>query len=201
MAQNRCRKDIVGKRFLCYSAVSSIHHNGHSSKAAQLRTASSPTPSSDPSRWPWRSGTIRAATHHNTDQHDLQVNLSIPFQFYYYCTTHPALSSRPLPVCKKKNHKSRRVCICIASGICVCLVYSPGHRPRRKSLCISLSPIPFLVNFHEYVTSLPMLEKQHNPVRKFRTGLQMNDLFGFLLFFFSSSMGLDGFQHTSKTME
>ena len=68
MAQNRCRKDIVGKRFLCVPATSaSSNHqqiNGH---------PTSLLPGLEPSRWAWRAGVIRAATHHSLEHPELQV--------------------------------------------------------------------------------------------------------------------------------
>lgn len=74
MAQNRCRKDIVGKRFLCVSS-NSINGGGQSSSPIKsaIHQQQQRTTQNEPARWAWRAGVIRAATHHNTDQHDLQV--------------------------------------------------------------------------------------------------------------------------------
>jgi hypothetical protein len=79
MAQNRCRKDIVGKRFLCVSSHS-INGGGGQSSSSPIKSAiqqqqqlQRTTLTNEPARWAWRAGVIRAATHHNIDQHDLQV--------------------------------------------------------------------------------------------------------------------------------
>ncbi|KAI9562039.1 hypothetical protein GHT06_013004 [Daphnia sinensis] len=74
MAQNRCRKDIVGKRFLCVSS-NSINGGGQSPIKSAIQQQQQRTTLNEPARWAWRAGVIRAATHHNTDQHDLQLLL------------------------------------------------------------------------------------------------------------------------------
>lgn len=52
----KCREEIVGKRFLCVSGLNK------------------PRSSAKISDWGWRSGVIRAASHRDNKNQDLQVN-------------------------------------------------------------------------------------------------------------------------------
>lgn len=52
----KCREEIVGKRFLCVSGFTKAKSN---TKIAD---------------WGWRSGVIRAASHRDNKNQDLQVN-------------------------------------------------------------------------------------------------------------------------------
>lgn len=54
----KCREEIVGKRFLSVSGFSKL-------KSGKI------------SEWGWRSGVVRAATHRDNTNQDLQVNKNI----------------------------------------------------------------------------------------------------------------------------
>lgn len=65
----KCREEIVGKRFLCVSGLNKPKSN------AKIHD------------WGWRSGVIRAASHRDNKNQDLQVNdLSVSlFTTPLYC--------------------------------------------------------------------------------------------------------------------